>query len=116
MTSFQERYRACKDEIKELSKQTPNKIWIGIASTLLSIFIMSGPIVILINCIIFNDLLNFIVIGFLLCLYLILFLSRVFYYKTITKKQVPDMYTFYLVDAGICALILCVGLFIGLFI
>ncbi|MDE6660462.1 MAG: hypothetical protein K2J93_01395 [Anaeroplasmataceae bacterium] len=116
MLTFQERYRACKDQIKELSLQTPNKIWIGLASVFLSILIMVGPIAVLINCFIFNDYLNLILIGLVLCLYLIIFLSRIFYYKTITKKQVEDMKCFYLVDAGVCAIVLCVGLFLGLFI
>lgn len=116
MLSFQERYMACKAAVKEMSSQTPQKIWIGLASTLLSILVMLGPIVILINCFIFNDYMNLVLIGILICLYFIIFLSRIFYYKTITKKQVEDMHIFYLVDALICAILLCVGIFIGLFI
>ena len=113
MLSFQERYRACKEDVKELSRQTPNKIWIGLASVVLAVFIMVGPIVVLVNCFIFNDYLNLVLIGIILCLYFIILLSRIFYYKTITKKQVEDMHLFYLVDAGICAIALCVGIFIG---
>ncbi|MDE6407537.1 MAG: hypothetical protein K2K48_04625 [Anaeroplasmataceae bacterium] len=116
MLSFQERYRACKDAVRELSSQTPNKIWIALASILLSILIMVGPIVVLVNCFIFNDLMNLVLIGIILCVYCIILLSRIFYYKTITKKQVEDMHIFYLVDAGVCAIVLCVGIFIGLFI
>ncbi|MDE7214105.1 MAG: hypothetical protein K2N42_05955, partial [Anaeroplasmataceae bacterium] len=84
------------------------------SSDLISIAITTSFV--LINCFIFTDYLNLILIGLVLCLYLIIFLSRIFYYKTITKKQVEDMRCFYLVDAGVCAIVLCVGLFLGLFI
>lgn len=116
MLNFQERYRACKEAVKELSRQTKNKIWIGLSSVLLALLIMIGPIVVLVNCFIFNDYMNLVLIGIIICLYFVLFLSRVFYYMTITKKQVEDMRTFYLVDAGVCAIALCVAVFIGLFI
>ena len=116
MLSFQERYRACKDAVKELSKQTEHKIWIGLASVLLAILVMIGPIVVLVNCFIFNDYMNLVLIGLIICVYFIIFFSRIFYYITITKKQVEDMKCFYLVDAVVCALALCVGIFIGLFI
>ncbi|MDE6656134.1 MAG: hypothetical protein K2J85_03995 [Anaeroplasmataceae bacterium] len=116
MLSLTERYKDCKEEIKELSKQTPHKIWIALASIALSILIMVGPITVLINCFIFNDYFSLVLIGLILCVYGIILLSRIFYYLTITKKQVADMHIFYLMDAGICAIALCIGLFIALFI
>nr|MDE7106096.1 hypothetical protein [Anaeroplasmataceae bacterium] len=68
MLNFQERYRVCKDAVKELSRQTKNKIWIGLASVLLALLVMVGPIVVLVNCFIFNDFMNLVLIGIILCL------------------------------------------------
>ncbi|MDE7264295.1 MAG: hypothetical protein K2N64_06510 [Anaeroplasmataceae bacterium] len=116
MLSFSERYRACKESIKEMSIHTEHKIWIALASIALAAFIGIGPIILLVNCFIFNDYLNLVLIGIVCFIYLIIYFSRVFYYKTITKKQVEDMKIFYLVDAGVCAIGLCVGIFVGLFI
>ncbi|MDE7161840.1 MAG: hypothetical protein K2N65_03665 [Anaeroplasmataceae bacterium] len=116
MSNFMERYKACKAAIFEMSSQTSNKIWIGIASVGLAILVMLGPIVLLANCFIFNDYMNLVLIGLVLCFYFIIYLSRVFYYKTITKKQVADMKIFYLVDSLICLIGLVVGVGIGIFI
>lgn len=116
MPSFRERLMTCKETIKEMSIQTPHKVWIGLASVLLSILLMTGPIVILANCFIFNDFMNLVLIGILVCVYCIILFSRIFYYKTITKKQVKDMHIFYLTDAGTCAIALCFGILIGIFI
>lgn len=116
MLNFSERYRACKEAIREMSLNTPHKIWIALASIALSVLIGIGPIILLVNCFIFNDYMNLVLIGILFFVYLIIYFSRVFYYKTITKKQIEDMKIFYLADAGICAIGLCIGIFIGLFI
>ena len=116
MPNFSERYRACKEQVKEISRQTPQRVGIALVSIALAILLMMGPIVVFVNCFIFSDLMSSCLIGILISVFFIIFLSRVFYYKTITKKQVPDMSCFYLMDALICALALCVGIFIGLFI
>lgn len=116
MSNFMNRYKACKIAIQELTKQTTNKIWIGLASVGLAILVMMGPIVLLGNCFIFNDYFTLVLVGLAVCIYLIVFLSRVFYYKTITKKQVQDMHVFYLVDSLVCLIGLLVGILIGLFI
>ena len=116
MSNFMDRYKECKAAIYEISKQMTNKLWIGIASVLLAILIMLGPIVLLINCFIFNDSFNMILAGLVVCVYFIIYLSRVFYYKTITQKQVEDMKIFYLVDSLICLIGLVLGVLIGIFI
>lgn len=116
MHNIMERYNNCKLKIKEISSQTNNKLWIGISAFLLSLLIVSGPIVVLINCFIFNDYLNLILIGLGFCLYLIVILSRFFYFKTITKKDVCDMHIFYLIDSLIWFIAVIVGIFIGFFI
>lgn len=116
MTNFSERYKACKESVKELALQTPHRLWIALMSIGLSVLLMVGPIVIFVNCFIFNDYMGLCLIGILVCVFFIIFLSRVFYYKTITQKQVPDMSCFYAVDALVCALAMFVGIFIGLFI
>ena len=116
MNNFSERYKICKEQVKELSKQTPNRIWIALASILLAILIVAGPITIFVNCFIFNDYVSFCLIGILVSIFFLIFLSRVFYYQTITKKQVENMGSFYAMDALVCAIALCIGIFIGLFI
>lgn len=116
MHNIIERYNNCKLRIKEISSQTNNKLWIGISSFLLALLIISGPVVVLINCFIFNDYLNLILIGLGFCLYLVVILSRFFYYKTITKKEVEDIHIFYLLDSFIWFIAVIVGIFIGLFI
>ena len=116
MSNFMERYKECKAEIFEISKETPNKLWIGLASVGLAGLVLLGPIVLLANCFIFNDYMHLVLIGIVVCIYFIIFLSRVFYYKTITKKQVADMKIFYLVDSLVCLLGLVVGAVIGIFI
>ena len=116
MPNFSERYRACKEQVKEISRQTPQRVGIALVSIALAILLMMGPIVVFVNCFIFSDLMSLCLIGILISVFFIIFFSLVFYYKTITKKQVPDMSCFYLMDALICALALCVGIFIGLFI
>ncbi|MDE6584459.1 MAG: hypothetical protein K2K15_03565 [Anaeroplasmataceae bacterium] len=116
MSNFSERYRECKEQIKDISAATPNKIWIALASILLSGLLVAGPITLLINCIMFISLYSLILIGILICGYLGLFLARVFYYKTITNGRVENMKTFYTVDAGVCALIIFACVFILLFI
>lgn len=116
MHNIMERYSNCKMEIKELSDNTNNKIWIALSSFLLSLLIVSGIVTLLINCLIFNDYIVLILVGLGICLYLVVILSRFFYYKTITKKQVKDMHIFYLVDSIIWAIAILVGVFIGLFI
>ncbi len=114
--NFSERYKRCKEAIKEISSQTPHRVFIALVSILLAGLLMAGPITILANCFIFNDYMSFCLIGILICIFFIIFLSRVFYYQTITKKQVEDMACFYAMDAILCAVALCVGVFIGLFI
>ena len=114
--TFSERLKTCKEQIKEISSQTPNLLWIAISSILLATLLMAGPLTIFINCFIFNDYMLFCLGGILVSVFLIIFLSRVFYYKTITKKQVEDMACFYAMDAIVCAIALCIGIFIGLFI
>lgn len=116
MSSFSERYKNCKEQVKEMSSQTPHRLGIALLSIALAILLMMGPIVIFVNCFIFNDYMLLCLIGILISVFFIIFLSRVFYYKTITKKQVPDMVCFYAMDALVCALALFVGIFIGLFI
>lgn len=116
MSDLTNRYRICKSSIQEMSRQTPNKIWIGLVSVALATLLMLGPIVLLANCFIFNDYFTLVIVGFAVCLYFIIFLSRVFYYKTITKKQVKDMHIFYLFDSLVCLVGLLLGIGIGIFI
>ncbi len=116
MHNIMERYNNCKSNIKEISSQTSNKFWIGVSAFLLSLLIISGPVVVLINCFIFNDYINLVLIGLGFCIYLVVILSRFFYFKTITKKEVSDMYIFYLIDSFIWFIVVIIGIFIGLFI
>ncbi len=53
MPNFSERYRACKEQVKEISRQTPQRVGIALVSIALAILLMMGPIVVFVNCFIF---------------------------------------------------------------
>ena len=42
MPNFSERYRACKEQVKEISRQTPQRVGIALVSIALAILLMDG--------------------------------------------------------------------------
>ncbi len=116
MNNFMERYRDIKEEIHQLALEEKNKFLLGIVSFLLSLLIVVGPITLLINCFIFTDFLMLILLGIAACFFVLLFLSRFFYYQGITQKRVKDMHVFYLMEALVCFAITVVCLLIFFFI
>ncbi|MDE6945971.1 MAG: hypothetical protein K2P14_02180 [Anaeroplasmataceae bacterium] len=116
MHNIMDRYNEIKKELLEFSKEIPNKLGLGLMSAILAALIMMGPIVLLINCFIFNDYLFLIIIGLFVCLYFIILLGRIFYYQSIAKKRVQGMHIFYLVDGFVYFLVVLACFFIFLFI
>ncbi len=116
MNNFMDRYKEIKEEIHQYALEEKNKFLLGLVSFLLSLLIVVGPITLPINCFIFNDFFLLIILGLGVCFFVLLFLTRFFYYQGITQKRVNDMHVFYLMEALVCFSITVVCLLILFFI
>lgn len=101
MNSIFDTYQNVRKSLREVSEKRENNPITGLVSTILAIIIMIGPMVVLGNCIIFNDFMILVLIGFIACIMLIVYLSRVFYFLAISQKEVKHLGTFFAVEGMI---------------
>lgn len=99
MTSIFQTYNEKRAALKEVAKKRENRFSCGLMATLWAIVIMAGPLVVLGNCIIFNDFMYLVIIGFVASIFVIVYLARVFYFLSINQKEVDQLGVFFAVDA-----------------
>lgn len=112
--AFNNIYNVYNEDI--ISGKNVNKRNIIIMSLIYAICIMIGPIVVLINCFIFNDYISLVLAGLILCLWLIYYLTRIFYFLGLSKGRVKNIGYFFLKDGIAVLLMYLISVFIFLFI
>ena len=105
------RYREKIEEINNLDYSIYYRIGTGLLSFIMALIVVLGPVTILINAYIFYDLIPLVFLGLSLCLYVLIFLTRVFYFQGITKKECGSLKDIYIVEA-----LLALGITIACFI
>ncbi len=105
--SFSERYKQVKAEITNLNKPFKDSLIALAVGLALATILLLGPITLLINCFIFVDYIAWIIRGLAVCLFFLLFLTKVFYYIILTQGQVKNMGIIYSMEALIIFIIIC---------
>ena len=103
-------YRKKQQEINLAVNQMNNRILKDIIALVLALFVVSAPVLVLINLLIFIDYLKLIVYGLILCLVIFFIFYNKFFYD-----QIDDIKKTYIVYLPKC-LILLIGLTIIYFI
>ena len=103
-------YRKKQQEINLAVNQMNNRILKDIIALVLALFVVSAPVLVLINLIIIIDYLKLIVYGLILCLVIFFIFYNKFFYD-----QIDDIKKTYIVYLPKC-LILLIGLTIIYFI
>lgn len=74
-------------------------------SLFLSLLIISGPLVLLINLLMYNDFRRMIYFGIACLVVLLVFLTETFYYRNVTDKKIHNVEVVILTDTFIVAII-----------
>ncbi len=109
MTSIFQTYNEKRAALKEVAKKRENRFSCGLMATLWAIIIMIGPLIVLGNCFIFNDFIYLILIGFVASIFVIAYLARVFYFLSISQKEVDHLGIFFAVDGMFFLLMMIVA-------
>ncbi|MDE5714860.1 MAG: hypothetical protein K2I42_01885 [Anaeroplasmataceae bacterium] len=96
--SIWEQQAKIRAELRELRKEVKNPFIIALFSFLLALLIFSGPIVILVNCLIFNDFRFLISYALDFCIFGIIYLTVVFNSNFIADKKVQGMGIYHLAN------------------
>lgn len=94
-------YNEARRDLKEVARTRSNLLLNGFVSFLWALLIVIGPVIVLGNCFIFNDFIGLVLVGFVVCLMLLIYLTRVFYFQSVSQGSVKNMMFFHLVDGMI---------------
>ena len=97
------KYASVKKQTEEvdLKKISLNLLF----SLFLSLLIISGPLVLLINLLMYNDFRRMIYFGIACLVVLLVFLTETFYYRNVTDKKIHNVEVVILTDTFIVAII-----------
>lgn len=94
-------YNETRRDLKNVAKTRSNLILNGFVSFFWALLIVIGPVIVLGNCFIFNDFLGLVLVGLVVCLMLLIYLTRVFYFQSVSQGSVHNMAIFHMVDGMI---------------
>lgn len=109
MTSM---YETISVEIENLNIPFKTKALTLLVSILMTLLIVSGPIALIINLMIYVNLRKLLVLGLWFFLSLFVFLCYYFYYTGITQKRVNRLYYIYITNTSIVSFILLAFIYI----
>lgn len=108
-----ETYSSKYDEIYALNITRGKKISVFILALLIGLLVISGPICLAINLMIYNDLRKLMATVIILSIILLVFLVDMIYLKGITEGQVKNLKIIYITDTlAFSVVILLLGLII----
>lgn len=99
MNNLLTKYREVKENLSQYKLSVKDSIILGLFSFLLAVIILCGPIAFIINCTIFIEYQTLLLLGLAVCLYFLIFLSRIFYFMGISKGRIENMKSFFIVEA-----------------
>lgn len=105
------RYKEKMLEVNELDRSLKDIILTGITALILAFLVVCGPTVLLINTYMFYDLIPLVILGITICAYVLIYLTRVFYLKGITKNECGSLKDVYAVEA-----LIVLGIVVALFV
>lgn len=104
------RYKEKMFQINSIDRSLKEIILTGIMSFIMSFLIICGPTTLLINIYMFYDLILLVVLGITICVYFLIYLTRIFYLKGLTKNECGSLKDVYLVEA-----LIVLGIVIAIF-
>ena len=109
------KYKEVSNLIDELNINGKDKLKAIILSILLSIIILIGPFILIINLFIFTDYLKLLAFMITTIIYLIFLLSEIFYLNIICDNKIKGKAICYLFDSAL-PFIFCYGVYLFLII
>lgn len=98
MNNFYEKYKEKREMITELNHSLKYSFATALFAFLLALVIVIGPITLLCNLFIFYDLINYIIIGLIICFFFLIYLSRIFYFQGLAKKECGSLKIIYIFE------------------
>lgn len=102
MYKLYEKYKEKREMIYNINHPLKEMIMTGIASFIIALVVVMGPIALLCNLFIFYDAINYVIIGLVLCFFILIYLTRIFYFQGLSKKEcgsLKEIYIFELIGA-----------------